>query len=138
DFIPRVICPANYIPIGVSCYSFQLEPLIWDEAREVCQSDDFSAGDLAVFETRDEAELVTYYLQNKYGADCTQFPRAWIGATGPDAVTLLYHWIVPNAGIDGPPVFDPTDPNTCGTNWLDGAPQCVEIACAIYLVCDGE
>ncbi|CAG0907565.1 unnamed protein product, partial [Cyprideis torosa] len=138
DFIPRVVCPANYIAIGLNCYSFQLEPLIWDEAREICQSDDFSRGDLVVFEDRNEAELVTYYLQNKYGADCTQFPRAWIGAGGPNEQDLLHHWIIPNdvdPGFNGDAVFEPTDPNSSGTNWLDGAPQCVEIACAVYLVC---
>ncbi|CAG0891276.1 unnamed protein product [Cyprideis torosa] len=34
DFIPRVNCPANYVPVGESCYSFQLGNEIWDEARE--------------------------------------------------------------------------------------------------------
>ncbi|CAG0891277.1 unnamed protein product [Cyprideis torosa] len=57
--------------------------------------------------------------------------EAWIGAFGP--VDFLYVWIdgTDDDPTDNVPVTDPA--NSSGTNWLDGAPQCVEIQCAIYL-----
>ncbi|CAG0891275.1 unnamed protein product [Cyprideis torosa] len=144
DFIPRVMCPANYVPLGEGCYSFELEPLIWDDAQAVCQSNDLSAGELLVLETRNEAELITYYLQQNYEGNCTALPRgivfggkrsyldaAWIGAVKAEAVgDFTYHWLDASTGDE---VYA-----TSGINWKAGAPQCTEFACAAYLECAVE
>ncbi|CAG0894396.1 unnamed protein product [Cyprideis torosa] len=129
DFIPRIMCPANYVAVGEKCYSFQNEMEIWDEARERCKDDDLSAGDLLMLETRNEAELITYYLQQKYGPNCAALPRAWIGAVKAAEGDFTYHW----GNESGHTVFE-----TSGINWKPGAPQCTDFACAAYLECASE
>lgn len=58
------LCPAGWVPGGLSCYKFVSKPLTWTEANGMCRE---LEGQLAVLDTAEKNAFITGYLHMKKG-----------------------------------------------------------------------